>query len=157
MTREELLSQIKENLGGKVVAWYEKSGKRVYLEVHPEDIPEATRLMFKDLKARFQIASGIDTPSGIEILYHWAFDAVGLVVTVKTKLDRDRPEIESVAAICTGIEWIEREMWELLGITFRNHPDVRHLLLLDDWPEGKYPLRRDYVPPLRGEDAKTNG
>ncbi|MCK5381728.1 MAG: NADH-quinone oxidoreductase subunit C [Candidatus Latescibacteria bacterium] len=157
MTREELLSQIKENLGDKVVAWYEKSGKRVYLEVHPEDIPEATRLMFKDLKARFQIASGIDTPSGIEILYHWAFDAVGLVVTVKTKLDRDRPEIESVAAICTGIEWIEREMWELLGITFRNHPDVRHLLLLDDWPESKDPLRRYYVPPLRGEDAKTNG
>ncbi len=35
-------------------------------------------------------------------------------------------------------------MWELLGIRFRNHPDLRHLLLGDDWPEGKYPLRRDY-------------
>jgi len=157
MTRKEVLSQLKENLGDKVVEWYEKSEKRVYLEVNPEDIPETTRLMFKDLKARFQIASGIDTPSAIEILYHWAFDAVGLVVTVKTRLDRDHPEIESVAHICTGIEWIEREMWELLGITFRNHPDVRHLLLLDDWPEGAYPLRRDYVPPPRGEDAKTNG
>lgn len=145
MTKEEVLSRIKEGLGDKVVEWYEKSEKRVYVEVNPEDIPEATRFMFKDLKARFQIATGIDTPSGIEILYHWAFDALGLVVTVKTKLDRDRPEIESLASICTGIEWIEREMWELLGITFRNHPDMRHLLLLDDWPEGKYPLRRDYT------------
>jgi Ni,Fe-hydrogenase III component G len=157
MTREELLSQIKENLGDKVVEWYEKSEKRVYFEVNPEDIPEATRLMFKDLKARFQIASGIDTPSAIEILYHWALDSLDLVVTIQTKLDRDQPEIESLASICTGIEWIEREMWELLGITFRNHPDMRHLLLLDDWPEGAYPLRRDYVPPPRGEDAKTNG
>ena len=157
MTKEKVLSQIKEGLGDKVVEWYEKSGKRVYVEVNPEDISEATRFMFKDLKARFQIATGIDMPSAIEILYHWAFDAVGLVVTIKTRLDRDHPEIESVAAICTGTEWIEREMWELLGITFRNHPDMRHLLLLDDWPEGAYPLRRDYVPPLRGEDAKING
>lgn len=156
MTREELLSQLKENLGDKVVEWYEKSEKRVYLEVNPEDIPEATRLMFKDLKARFQIASGIDTPSAIEILYHWAFDSLDLVVTIRTKLDRDQPEIQSLASICTGIEWIERELWELLGITFRNHPDMRHLLLLDDWPEGAYPLRRDYVPPPRGEDAKIN-
>ena len=115
------------------------------MEVKPDDVPEATRLIFKDLGARFQIASGVDTPSVIEILYHWAFDSLDFVVTVKTKLDRDKPEIESVASICTGTEWIEREMWELLGITFRNHPDMRHLLLLDDWPEGKYPLRRDYV------------
>jgi len=68
-----------------------------------------------------------------------------MVVTVRTKLDRDNPQVDSVAAICKGAEWIEREMWELLGITFRNHPDVRHLLLRDDWPEGKYPLRRDYT------------
>lgn len=152
MTREEVLSQIKERLGDKVVEWYEKSEKRVYVEVNPEDVPEATRLMFKDLEARFQIASGVDTPSAIEILYHWAFDPLNLVVTVRTKLDRDKPEIESVASICTGIEWIEREMWELLGITFVNHPDMRHLLLLDDWPEGEYPLRRDYAPPPTPEE-----
>lgn len=145
MTKEEVLSRIKESLGDKVVDWYEKSEKRVYVEVKPEDIPEATRFMFKDLKARFQIASGVDTPSAIEILYHWAFDPLGFVVTIRTKLDRDHPEMESLASICTGIEWIEREMWELLGITFRNHPDMRHLLLLEDWPEGKYPLRRDYT------------
>jgi Ni,Fe-hydrogenase III component G len=101
--------------------------------------------MFKDLGARFQIASGVDTPTAIEILYHWALDRLGFIVTVRTRLDRDKPEIESVAGICAGTEWIEREMWELLGITFRNHPDMRHLLLREDWPEGQYPLRRDYV------------
>jgi len=68
-----------------------------------------------------------------------------LMFTVRTKLDRDKPALESIAGICKGAEWIEREMWELLGITFKNHPDMRHLLLADDWPEGKYPLRRDYV------------
>ena len=89
-----------------------------------------------------QIASGVDTPDAIEILYHWAFDQHDFIVTVRTKLDREKPEIDSVASICVATEWIEREMWELLGVNFRNHPDLRHLLLRDDWPEGDYPLRR---------------
>ena len=144
MAKAEILEQIRQRLGAKIVDFHEKSARRYYVEVRPEDVPEATRLMFKDLGARFQIATGVDTPAAIEILYHWAFDQHGFVVTVRTKLDRNKPEIESVAGICTGTEWIEREMWELLGITFRNHPDMRHLLLKDDWPEGKYPLRRDY-------------
>ena len=144
MNREQILSGIKEKLGDRIVDFFEKSPSRYYIEVKPDDVPEATRVMFKDLGARFQIASGVDTPSAIEILYHWAFDSLGFIVTVRTKLDRDKPEIESVCSICIGTEWIEREMWELLGITFKNHPDMRHLLLKDDWPEGKYPLRRDY-------------
>jgi Ni,Fe-hydrogenase III component G len=145
MTREEILAKIKEALGEKIVDTVEKSVRRVYIEVRPEDVPQATTLVFKELGARFQIATGIDTPSDIEILYHWGFDGKDLIVTVKTRLDRENPEIDSVASICTGTEWIEREMWELLGIKFRNHPDMRHLLLDDDWPEGKYPLRRDYA------------
>jgi len=144
-SREEILSAIRDGLGEGIVDFFEKSERRYYVEVSPETVPEATRLIFKDLGARFQIASGIDTPSAIEILYHWAFDKFDFIVTIKTMLDREKPEVDSVAYICTGIEWIEREMWELLGIKFRNHPDMRHLLLADDWPEGSFPLRRDYV------------
>ena len=134
MAREETLAQIKETLGSKIVEYFEKSQRRTYIRVRPEDVPDATRLIFKELGARFQIASGIDTPVAVEILYHWAFDKENHLVTIVTKLDKEKPEIESVASICTGVEWIEREMWELLGITFRNHPDMRHLLLLDEWP-----------------------
>ena len=145
MTRDELLTRIKERLGGKIVQWTDKSPRRIYVEVKPEDIPETTLFLFRELEARFSIATGVDTPAAIEVLYHWAFDQCGLMFTVRTKLNRDQPVVESIAPICKGAEWIEREMWELLGITFRNHPDLRHLLLADDWPEGKYPLRHDYV------------
>lgn len=145
MTRDDILSEIRKRLGSKALSVHEKSPRRVYVEVKPEDIPDTTRLLFKELNARFQIATGVDTPSAIEILYHWAFDRVSLVLTVRTRLSREKPEIESVASICKGTEWIEREMAEMLGIAFKNHPDMRHLLLSDDWPEGKYPLRRDYV------------
>ena len=145
-----MLSRIKERLGGKIVQWTDKSPRRIYMEVRPEDVPETSRLIFRDLEARLSIATGVDTPTAIEVLYHWAFDQWGLMFTVRTKLNRDKPELESIAPLCKGAEWIEREMWELLGITFRNHPDMRHLLLADDWPEGKYPLRRDYVKENQG-------
>jgi Ni,Fe-hydrogenase III component G len=144
VTRDETIARITDRLGEKVLHLFEKSARRVFFDVAPKDVPEATRLLFRDLGARFQIASGVDTPDAIEILYHWAFDRLDLLVVIRTKLDRDHPEIDSLASICVGTEWIEREMWELLGITFRNHPDMRHLLLKEDWPEGKYPLRRDY-------------
>ena len=148
-TREDILPEIRQRLGDGIVEVVEKSPRRIYVEVKPEAVPDATRLVFRDMGARFQIATGIDTPTAIEILYHWGFDTLDCVVTVKTKLDREKPEVDSVAGICVATEWIEREMWELLGITFRNHPDMRHLLLMDDWPEGKYPLRRDF----RGLDS----
>ncbi len=144
MTREDVLSRIKATLQDRLLGLEERSVKRVFIEVSPNDVPEASRLMFQDLQARFQIATGVDTPTAIEVLYHWALDSLGCVVTVRTRLNRENPEIESIAPLCSAAEWIEREMWELLGIRFRNHPDLRHLLLRDDWPEGKYPLRRDY-------------
>ena len=144
--REEILGEIKERLGSKIVDVFEKNPRRIFVEVKPEDIREVTKVMFADMGARFQIASGVDAPAAIEILYNWAFDTLDCLVIVKVKLDKNNPVIDSCASVCVATEWIEREMWELLGITFKGHPDMRHLLLLDDWPEGKYPLRRDYTP-----------
>lgn len=144
MNRDEAVARIEQTLGQRLLAVERKSSSRVYLEVAPETVPDASRLMFADMGARLQTASGLDTRECLEILYHWALDRLDCVVTVRTRLNRDNPEIDSIAPVCLAAEWVEREMWELLGIHFRNHPDLRHLLLADDWPTGKYPLRRDY-------------
>ena len=64
--------------------------------------------------------------------------------TSRSQLDRDNPEIDSLAQVFHGANWIEREMHELLGIKFRGHPNLKRLLLSDQWPEGVYPLRQDY-------------
>jgi Ni,Fe-hydrogenase III component G len=142
--RENAIEGLREALGGLARSFEPRSERRVFLEVEAEDVPAASRQLIRQPGARFQTASGIDTPSGFEILYHWALDPTGVVVSLRTLLPRDEPEIESIAGLCAAAEWVEREMWELLGIRFRNHPDLRHLLLDDDWPEGRYPLRRDY-------------
>lgn len=147
MTREEILPRLQTELGGALLNSHLKSPRRLYLEVAPAHIVEVSRFLFQELGARFQIATGLDTLAAIEILYHWALDACDCVLSIRVRLDRDRPEIDSLTPVLKAPEWIEREMWELLGIRFRNHPGLTHLLLKDDWPEGQYPLRRDYKKP----------
>ena len=102
------------------------------------------KFLFKELSFRFSTASGIDTPLGIEILYHFSDDKSGKIITLRTLIkDKKEPKIQSITPIIKGAEWIEREIWELLGVNFIGHPNLKHLLLIDDWPEGKFPLRKE--------------
>jgi Ni,Fe-hydrogenase III component G len=137
-----LLEDIKQRLEGKITDWYEHNSKRAYFSVNKKDIREVARILFKDLDLRYATATGTDTPGGFEILYHFSFDKTGQIVSVRTLIeDKQNPEIESLAVISPAFEWIEREIWEMLGVKFRGHPNLKRLLLAEDWPEGKYPLR----------------
>jgi NADH:ubiquinone oxidoreductase subunit C len=144
MPKKDVLKEIKDKFSEKILKVYEKSPRRAYIDLKPEDIPAAASFIFKDLKARFATVSGVDTPKHIEILYHFAFDKLGRIISLRTRLDRENPEIESLTSIIKGTEWIEREIHELLGVNFRNHPNLKKLLMAEDWPEDKCPLRRDY-------------
>lgn len=140
---EEILAKIKGKFSWQILNIFEKSPRRVYIDVKPENIKQMVEFIFRRLEARFVTASGVDTPNGIEILYHFSFDIEGKIITLRTKIDKQNPEIESITPIIKGAEWIEREIYELLGVRFKNHPNLKKLLLPEDWPEGKYPLRRE--------------
>ena len=84
-----------------------------------------------------------DHPDDIEIMYHFNFDKLALIVTLRTYAPKKKCEIESLLPIMEGAEWIEREIHELFGVEFKNHPNMRPLLLPDDWPRDKYPLRKE--------------
>jgi len=97
--------------------------------------------------------TGVDTGNGIEVLLHLG---TSTVVTVKTLLSPDTPELDSVADILQGIPFYEREVHDLLGVKILNNPDMSRVMLPADWPEGVYPLRRSFVSktpePLRKVD-----
>jgi len=66
------------------------------------------------------------------------------MITVKAFIhDREDPAIESITPFLPGAEWIEREVHDVFGIDFKNHPNLTRLILADDWPEGVYPERKD--------------
>ncbi|MBC8386886.1 MAG: NADH-quinone oxidoreductase subunit C [Actinobacteria bacterium] len=138
----EIIQKLEEKFNKKIIKCDKKSERRIYLDINPADLTDFAQYIFRDMGARFAIASGVDTPKGIEILYHFSFDSSGLVLSLRILLDRNSPEVESLTPIFKAAEWIECEINELLGVNFRNHPNLRHLLLPDDWPKGNYPLRR---------------
>ncbi len=144
MTREEILRDLKERFREDIVDLFDKSPNRVYIEIKPESITSVASYIFKDLKARFNIATGADARRHMEILYHFTLEDINLLISLRVKLPKSKLEIDSLAPLMEAANWIEREIHELLGINFKGHPDLRKLLLSEDWPEGVYPLRCDY-------------
>ena len=142
----ELTHQLRANLGEMLLELKQPVPNNVFVTVKAEEIPEAVKTVWDGMQSRFAIVTGIDVPGGIEILYHFVFDDKSIIVTLKTRVDKPFPEIESITPIIPGAEWIEREVHDLLGVKFRNHPNLTRLILSDDWPEGVCPLRKDYIP-----------
>ena len=67
-----------------------------------------------------------------------------MVVTVKTLVDRQSPAVRTITGVFPGAIFYEREVHDILGVKFEGHPDPRRLVLPDDWPDGVYPLRKDW-------------
>ena len=88
--------------------------------------------------------SGADYPDRFEMVYLLFSLSNKHKMSLKVQLPKDNPEVESVTAVWKGADWYEREIAELFGIKFKNHPDLRPLLLPEDWNEG-YPLRKDWT------------
>lgn len=91
--------------------------------------------------------TGVDWPAHLEVVYHLKSTRHNHQLVLKGKINtRENAEIETVCHIWRTAELHEREAFELFGIKFLNHPDLRLLLLPDDW-EG-YPMRKDYDDPI---------
>jgi len=144
MTRDDVLKDLTGRFKGDIVEVFDKSSKRVYIEIKPESIVKIARHMFRVVGARFNIASGVDMRECIEILYHFVIEEINLLISFRVKLDKSDLRIDSLVPVFEAANWIEREIHEMLGVDFKGHPDLRRLLLPDDWPECVYPLRKDY-------------
>jgi NADH-quinone oxidoreductase subunit C len=88
----------------------------------------------------------IDWKTHLTVVYHLSSTTYRHTIVVKSNLDRTDPEIETVSDIWRTAEFHEREVYELFGVKFLHHPDLRRLVLTDDF-EG-YPLRKDFEDPI---------
>lgn len=101
--------------------------------------------------------SAVDRPEAgeLEVLYHlYSFDTRD-ELALKVRISRDNATVPSVTAIWDGANWHEREAYDLFGIVFEGHPNLRRIMMTDDWVG--HPLRKDYVyqdPPWLVEAAR---
>jgi len=150
MKIDELIKNISDKFGSRVLKAYKKNERRAYIDIYPKDIVDFTRYIFKDLGLRFNIASAVDDFGALEILYHFSHDPSAIVISIRAILnDKDDPRIDTITTVTKSAWWIEREIHELFGVEFNGNSDLRPLLLPDDWPKGVYPLRKNFIVPKR--------
>ena len=93
----------------------------------------------------YPAVGGAGPPATIEVVYHlYSMAHKHGPVTLRVKLDRSNPVVDSVTPIWRGAEFQEREVYDLFGVTFTGHPDLRRILMWDEFVG--HPMRKDYVP-----------
>ncbi|MEM6830263.1 MAG: NADH-quinone oxidoreductase subunit C [Bacteroidota bacterium] len=109
---------------------------------------EVAKLLHEDERTYFDSLScltGIDNgpdEGTMEVIYNLYSIPHDLHLMLQVKIGRENPELDSISDIWKAAEWHEREAYDMTGIRFKNHPDLRRILMPEDW-EG-YPLRKDY-------------
>ncbi|MFI5156283.1 MAG: NADH-quinone oxidoreductase subunit C [Chitinophagales bacterium] len=108
----------------------------------------AAKLRFDDNKSFDYLfcLTCVDWKTHLTMVYHLTSTSSRQILVVKSKLDRNNPEISSVSDIWKTADFHEREVYELFGVKFLGHPDLRKLILPDDWIG--FPLRKDYEDPV---------
>jgi NADH:ubiquinone oxidoreductase subunit C len=146
MTNEELITEltfIQPNL------LPEAGGEWPNFFVEASDWPKlAQALRFKDdlfFDYLFCLTC-VDWKTHLTVVYHLSSTRYRHNIVIKSKLNREKPEIQTVCDIWRTAEFHEREVFELFGVNFLHHPDLRKLILPDDWVG--FPLRKDYEDPI---------
>jgi NADH-quinone oxidoreductase subunit C len=135
------IDALQEKFGDKIEL-HVKSERRVYMSVPASEVKEIVTYMFTFLGARLMTISSIDSRAGIELLYHMMVEEGKVVLTVRALVRKPELKIASITPVIEGAEWIEREIHEMMGVDFEGHPNMKRLLLPDDWKEGDLPYRK---------------
>ena len=138
------IEKFKEKFSSEILEIRIKNQRRIIITIRPDAIADIAGYLYKSEEFRFIIASALHTRIGFEIHYHFSKDSSGIILNIHVILDNDKPQIESLSNMFNASNWIEREMHELLGINFLNHPNQEKLISEGNWAEGVYPLRKEF-------------
>jgi NADH-quinone oxidoreductase subunit C len=147
MNPESLIEKLNSKFGAAVRA-AEGNFNPVAIEVTPEVLVDVCQFLYEDESTYFDQLScltGIDMGAEagtMQVVYSIYSIPYNQHLSVIVQLDRLDPQVPTVSHIWRAADWHEREAFDLLGVQFVNHPDLRRILLPTDWKG--YPLRKDY-------------
>ena len=150
MTSEDIYTKLKEEFGDSILS-LEEVVLDSFILIAPDAIADIARYLVEDSELAFDslmCLSGVDLgvkEENLEIVYHLFSMTHRHTVVLKVHLPKEDPHIPSVEDVWKTANWHEREAYDLYGITFEGHSDLRRILMPDDW-EG-HPLRKDYKDP----------
>ncbi len=156
-TTESHLERLKESFSSKLLIAEVFDSNRIRLEVKKDDLFDLMHFIANELDfTALESISGIDWETHFECVYHvdrWDGDPSIVQVHIKIE-DRENPVIQSITSIYGSADWHEREVYDLFGIHVENHPNLKRILLPEEWDEYEHkhiselhPMRRDYQLP----------
>ena len=131
-------------------ATFDESGEWLNMNIAAGDFLSAADIIRNNPGLHFDYLfclTCVDWKTHLTMVYHLTSTDHRQPVVIKVQLERNKPEIETVSHIWRTAEFHEREVYELFGVYFLHHPDLRLLILPDGW-EGKNPMRKDYEDPI---------
>jgi len=147
MTTEELKIRITELLPAAV---FEEGGEWLNVYVEPGEWKNMAMMLRNDPMVEFDYlfcVTCIDWKTHLTMVYHLTSTKFRHNIVIKSKLNFSNPVIETVSDIWWTANFHEREVYEMFGVNFLHHPDLRLLILPDGW-EGKRPMLKDFDDPI---------
>ena len=144
------LTVIKESMSKSIIASDAINGD-VHIQIKKEDLLEFAVFLKTDSRLEFDMLSDLfavdypKRPERIEVIYNFYSIKNNFRVFIKVRSKIDETEYPSLTSIYNSADWFEREAYDMFGLRFKNHPDLKRILNPDDW-DG-HPLLKDY--PLR--------
>lgn len=145
---EELKQSIHQTFNREIILEVKEADTPLSVVIKREDLLPLCQMLFQHKEWYFDMLScvtGVDNgpeAGTMEVIYNLCSLPFERSLMIKVVIDREKPVIQSVSGIWKSALWLEREVYDMFGIHFENHPDLRRILLPADW-EG-YPLRKDY-------------
>ncbi len=147
MKEREIFEKLKERFGDNILELKEDI-PQPYIKVNRDIIEELSFFLRDNEDLSFDsliCLSGVDYKDHFTLVYHLFSMSKRHKLVIKTDIDRNKPEIKTVERVWKGANWFEREVYDMFGIIFVGHSDLRRILLPEDWVG--YPLRKDYEYP----------
>jgi NADH-quinone oxidoreductase subunit C len=148
MTGADLLNSLGARLGAKIRERIEFRGETTFL-IDRADIREVATLCKDELFDYLLDISSVDnfgTEPRFEVVYELYSMTLSIHLRVKLRVSEEDPTVDTVSDIWPTANWHEREIWDMMGLRFNNHPDLRRILMWEGYPY--FPLRKEF--PLEG-------
>ncbi|MFQ6618430.1 MAG: NADH-quinone oxidoreductase subunit C, partial [Fidelibacterota bacterium] len=137
MPSAEQINKILTGKFGDKILEFKPDAPDPYIKVEREFLGDIAAYLKTDKELLFDslmCLTGIDYESYFEVVYNLYSMKHKHKITIKVECESEKPEVPSVSKVWKTANWHEREAYDLLGIVFKGHPDLRRLLLSDEWP-----------------------